>query len=87
MYYTCIAREDHIERLVYRMEAPTATGDIEYRLTRLGDRTRLDQQVTIRLKGLMRVIGPFIMGMIRKKMMSRLALLRDVIERNGAPTM
>ena len=73
------------QRIVYQMEAPTASGRVEYHLTRAGQRTRLDQLVTIRPKGIMWLLGPFIVGMVRRKMASRLGLLRDVIEGKTQP--
>jgi uncharacterized protein YndB with AHSA1/START domain len=73
------------QRLVYQMEAPTASVRVEYQLTRAGHRTRLEQLATMRPKGIMWLLGPFIVGMVRRKMVSRLGLLRDVIEGNTEP--
>jgi uncharacterized protein YndB with AHSA1/START domain len=68
------------ELLTYHMEAPTASGDIEYRLVRQDDHTRVENTITLKSKGFMWLLWPFAKRMVRLKMKSRLQLLRDLVE-------
>ena len=72
------------ERLVYGMDAPTATVEVDYHLRRDGARTRLEVDATITLKGLMRLFSALVNGMVRRKFESRLQLLREAVEAEEA---
>jgi uncharacterized protein YndB with AHSA1/START domain len=72
-----IAANEHV---AYEMEAPTASIHSEFRLTRKGNSTRVEHLVTVRLKGLGRLLMPFAKGMVQRKLESRLKLLRDAVE-------
>ena len=68
------------EYLVYDMEAPTAFVHSEYRLVPQGAKTRVDSAAVVQPKGFGRFLLPLVRGMIRRKLRSRLELLREVVE-------
>ena len=68
------------ERIVVGMDAPTASGEIEYHFVGQGQGTSLSVTATLEIKGMMRILSFLVKGMVRRKMESRLKLLRDVVE-------
>ena len=71
------------QRLVFETSAPTANIQVEYRFFDHGLNTRVELVATLKPRGLMRIFFPFAKGMIRRKVASRLDLLREVIESTG----
>jgi uncharacterized protein YndB with AHSA1/START domain len=71
------------ERLVFETSAPTANVQVEYRFFDHGPNTRVELMATLKPRGIMRIVFPFAKGMIRRKVASRLDLLREVIEGTG----
>jgi uncharacterized protein YndB with AHSA1/START domain len=71
------------ERLVFETSAPTANVQVEYRFFDHGPNTRVELIATLKPRGIMRIVFPFAKGMIRRKVASRLDLLREVIEGTG----
>jgi len=67
-------------RLVFETCAPTADVQVDYRFFEHGPNTRVELATTLKPRGVMRVVFPFVKGMIRRKVASRLDLLREVIE-------
>lgn len=72
------------EHVAYDMEAPTAAVHSEYRLISQGKNTRVESTAVITPRAFGRFLLPFVRGMIRRKLQSRLRLLRDVVE-SAAP--
>jgi uncharacterized protein YndB with AHSA1/START domain len=70
-------------RLVFETSAPTADVQVDYRFFEHGPNTRVELATTLKPRGFMRVFFPFAKGMIRRKVASRLDLLREVIEATG----
>ena len=70
-------------RLVFETSAPTADVQVDYRFFEHGPNTRVELDTTLRPRGFMRVFFPFAKGMIRRKVASRLDLLREAIEATG----
>jgi hypothetical protein len=68
------------ELVTYHMDAPTASGDIEYHLVRQGDITGIENTISLAPKGFIWLLWPFAKRMVRRKMESRLRLLRDLVE-------
>jgi len=71
------------QRLVFETSGPTAKVQVEYRFFDHGAKTRVELVATLTPRGIMRIFFPFAKGMIRRKVVSRLDLLREVIERTG----
>ena len=71
------------QRLVFETSAPTANVQVEYRFFDHGLNTRVELVATLTPRGFMRIVFPFAKGMIRRKVASRLDLLREVIEATG----
>ena len=78
---TSLVRNQHV---AYEMEAPMASVRSEFRLTRAGDKTRVEHLVTLKPKGFGRLLLPLMPGMIRRKLQSRLELLRRALETEAA---
>jgi hypothetical protein len=70
-------------RLVFETRAPTADVHVDYRFFDHGPNTRVELIATLKPRGIMRIFFPFAKGMIRRKVASRLDLLREVIEGTG----
>lgn len=72
------------EHIAYRMEAPTASALVEYRLVQWGAHTRVVSRVVMRPKGFLRRLDPLMQALMNRiarwKMQSRLRLLRDAVE-------
>lgn len=72
------------EHIAYRMEAPTASAYVEYRLVQWGRYTRVVSSAEMRPKGSLRSLYPMLKGVINRlakwKMESRLRLLRTAVE-------
>jgi len=72
------------EHIAYRMEAPTVSALVEYRLVQWGRYTRVVSNVVMRPKGFLRRVYPLMHGVMNRiarwKMESRLRLLRDAVE-------
>ena len=68
------------EYVGYEMEAPTASVRSEYRLVLQGANTRVESTAVIQPKGFARFLLPLLGGLIRRKLRSRLQLLREVVE-------
>ena len=68
------------ERLAWDMDTSHVSARIEYRLVRHGNRTGVECTMDPKFKGVMRFLAPFLKGMLQRKMESRVALLRDVVE-------
>lgn len=72
------------EHIAYRMEAPTVSALVEYRLVQWGKHTRVVNNVVMRPKGFLRRLYPLMQGVMNRiarwKMESRLRLLRDAVE-------
>jgi uncharacterized protein YndB with AHSA1/START domain len=72
------------EHITYRMEAPTVSAHVEYRLVQWGSRTLVVNLAAMRPKGLLRSFYPVLQGLIKRivqrKMSSRLKLLRTAVE-------
>jgi uncharacterized protein YndB with AHSA1/START domain len=71
------------QRLVFETSTPTANVQVEYRFFDHGPNTRVELMATLKPRGIMRILFPFAKGMIRRKVASRLDLLREVIEGTG----
>jgi len=71
------------QRLVFETSAPTANVQVEYRFFDHGPTTRVELVATLKPRGFTRIFFPFAKGMIRRKVASRLDLLRQVIEATG----
>lgn len=52
----------------------------EYRLAGDGGRTRVDHTMNVRYKGFVRLVAPFIKGMVQKKVEGDLERLRRTVE-------
>ncbi len=72
------------EHIAYRVEAPTASAYVEYRLVQWGRYTRVVSTAEMRPKGFLRSLYPMMKGVINRlakwKMESRLRLLRTAVE-------
>ena len=72
------------ENITYRMEAPTVSAMVEYRLVQWGAHTRVVNNIVMKPKGVLRRLHPFVNGIMNKimqwKMQSRLRMLRDAVE-------
>jgi uncharacterized protein YndB with AHSA1/START domain len=72
------------EHIAYRMEAPTVSAHVEYRLVQWGSQTLVVSLAAMRPKGLLRSLYPVVQGlikrMVQRKMSSRLKLLRTAVE-------
>ncbi|HEY6305440.1 MAG TPA: SRPBCC family protein [Candidatus Angelobacter sp.] len=66
--------------LGYEMQAPTATVRGEYRLIRQVNLTRIEETVTVKPRGPMSMVWPLVKGFFRRKMESRLKLLKQTVE-------
>jgi uncharacterized protein YndB with AHSA1/START domain len=79
-----VAAMERNEHIAYRMEAPAVSAQVEYRLVQWGRQTLVVSTADMRPKGFLRSLYPLtkglIGGMVRRKMKSRLALLRDAVE-------
>jgi uncharacterized protein YndB with AHSA1/START domain len=74
-------KNDHI---TYRMEAPTVSALVQYRLVQWGEHTRVVTEIAMRPKGFLGRIYPFVQGLmnriVRRKLQSRLQLLREAVQ-------
>src|SRR6185312_14674972 len=72
------------EHIAYRMEAPTVSAQVEYRLVQWGSQTLVVSLAAMRPKGFLRSLYPLAQGllkrMVQRKMSSRLKLLRAAVE-------
>ena len=68
------------ERVVYHTEEPTSSVDFEWRVTREPNGSQVQVTMDIRLKGLLRLLAVLARPMIRRKLESRLLLLRDAAQ-------
>jgi len=72
------------EHIAYRMEAPTVSAQVEYRLVQWGKQTLVVSLAAMRPKGFLRsfypVVGGLMKRMAQRKMQSRLTLLRAAVE-------
>ena len=72
------------ERIAYRMEAPTVSAHVEYRLVRWGSYIRVVNTAAMRPKGFRASFYPVLKGLMKRiaewKMESRLKLLRAAVE-------
>jgi len=72
------------EHITYRMEAPTVSALVEYRLVQWGDYTRVVNNIVMKPKGFLRQLQPLVNGImdriLRWKMQSRLRMLRAAVE-------
>ncbi len=72
------------EHIAYRMEAPTVSAHVEYRLVQWGRQTLVVSLTAMRPKGFLRSLYPLVQGlikrMVQRKMASRLMLLRAAVE-------
>lgn len=79
-----VAAMERNERIAYRMEAPTASARVEYRLVQWGDQTLVVNTAEMRPKGFLSSLYPLLKGlikrMVQRKMRTRLTLLRAAIE-------
>jgi len=79
-----VAAMSRNERIAYRMEAPTASAYVEYRLVQWGRYTRVVSSAEMRPKGFIGSLYPLMKGVIDRlakwKMESRLRLLRTAVE-------
>jgi uncharacterized protein YndB with AHSA1/START domain len=81
---SAMTRNEHV---AYRMEAPTVSALVEYRLVQWGGHTRVVSRIAVQPKGFMRRRYPLLEGlmnrMARWKMQYRLQLLRDAVEHHA----
>jgi uncharacterized protein YndB with AHSA1/START domain len=79
-----LTRNEHI---AYRMEAPTASAYVEYRLVQWGRYTRVVSSAETRPKGFIGSLYPLMKGVLdgiaRWKMQSSLELLRVAVEKHA----
>ena len=72
------------EHITYRMEAPTVSALVEYRLVQWGDYTGVVNNIVMKPKGFLRQLQPLVNGImnriLRWKMQSRLRMLRAAVE-------
>ena len=68
------------EYLKYELTAPQVSAQIEYRLSDLGNRTRVECEMVPRFNGFMRFMSLLLGGVFQRKLDSRLQLLRHVVE-------
>ena len=69
------------ELIAYRMEAPTVSADVEYRLVQWGSRTLVVSTAAMRPKGFLRsLVQGLIKRLVQRKMRLRLELLRTAVE-------
>ncbi|HYV64291.1 MAG TPA: SRPBCC family protein [Bryobacteraceae bacterium] len=72
------------EHIAYRMEAPTASAYVEYRLVQWGNYTWVVSTAAMRPKGFLASLYPVAKGLMKRmaqrKMRSRLNLLRAAVE-------
>lgn len=72
------------EHIAYRMEAPTVSAHVEYRLVQWGRYTRVVSSAAMRPKGFLASLFPVVKGLLGKmmqwRMQSRLKLLRAAVE-------
>ena len=71
-------------RVVYGMDEPSSTAEIEYKLTDSPAGTHIESTATFHMKGFFRLFAPLVRGMVRRKFESRLNLLRDAAEAHVA---
>jgi uncharacterized protein YndB with AHSA1/START domain len=74
---TALAMNEHV---AYDLEAPTASMQSEFHLVPQGKNTRVEHTAVVKPKAFLRVLWPFVQGMIRRKLRSRLRLLREAVE-------
>lgn len=79
-----VASKKRNEHIAYRMEAPTVSAYVEYRIVPWGPKTLVVNTGAMRPKGFLRSLYPLLQGLINKimqrKMQSRLILLRALLE-------
>ena len=68
------------EHYSYEMTHPGFTIHGEFRLADAGNSTRVEHAVEVKFRGLRQLLMPLFRGRLRRKMESRLALLRDLAE-------
>jgi uncharacterized protein YndB with AHSA1/START domain len=72
------------ESIAYRMEAPTVSAHVEYRLVQWGRHTLVVNTAAMRPKGFLSSLYPLVKGLMKKivewRMASRLKLLRAAVE-------
>jgi uncharacterized protein YndB with AHSA1/START domain len=68
------------ERIVYAMDEPRSSAEIEYRLSSSAVGTQVTCSADFRLKGFARFLAPFVKGFVARKFRARLSLLREQIE-------
>ena len=72
------------EHITYRMEAPSVSALVEYRLVQWGDYTRVVNNIVMKPKGFLRRLQPLVNGIMNRvlqwKMQSRLRMLRAAVE-------
>ncbi|HEY2844815.1 MAG TPA: SRPBCC family protein [Bryobacteraceae bacterium] len=87
----CVAAMTRNQHIAYKMEAPTVSGLVEYRLVQWGEHTRVVSRVMMQPKGFLRRVGPLLQGLLQgmmnrmaqRKMRSRLQLLRNALENHA----
>jgi hypothetical protein len=65
------------------MQSPNGEVETRFSLIPQQDVTRVQQTVTIHPHGWMRWVWPLVRGLFRKKMVSRLRLLKERVENDG----
>ena len=75
-----LATKTKNERLTYRIEDSRLSALMEFKLVQWGYRTRVVNIAAMRPKGWLRALFPLVKGMIRRRMESRLQLLRQAVE-------
>nr|AUN37673.1 hypothetical protein [uncultured bacterium] len=79
-----VAAMERNEHIAYRVEAPTVSAVVEYRLVQWGSQTLVVSTTAMRPKGFLGSMYPVLKGliksMVRRKMQSRLNLLRAAVE-------
>jgi uncharacterized protein YndB with AHSA1/START domain len=74
---TAIDKNEHV---AYDLDAPTASMQSEFHLVPQGNKTRVEHTALIKPKAFLRLLMPFVQGMIQRKLLSRLRLLREAVE-------
>jgi uncharacterized protein YndB with AHSA1/START domain len=76
-----VAAMERNEYIAYRMEAPTVSARVEYRLVQWGSQTLVVSTTAMRPKGFLRSLYQGLMKpVVQWKMTSRLELLRSAVE-------
>lgn len=78
-----VAAMERNEYIAYRMEAPTVSAHVEYRLVQWGSQTLVVSTTAMRPKGFLRslyVLQGLIKRIAQRKMQSSLELLRTAVE-------